>query len=83
MLGKWPEIAGLLSFNLNARLQSDGFEVIPTTGAIMECAGRFDWAHRDPFDRIIVATSIQRAMPVVSKDATLDGVPDRGFRRLW
>ena len=41
----------------------------------MERAGRFDWAHRDPFDRIIVATALERALPVVWKDATLDDVP--------
>ena len=82
-LGKWPEVEGLLSVNLDARLRSDGFEVIPVSGAIMERAGRFDWAHRDPFDRIIVATALERALPVVSKDDTLDGVPGGGPRRVW
>ena len=52
MLGKWPEVAGLLTFDLDARLRSDGFEVVPASGAIMARAGRFDWVHRDPFDRI-------------------------------
>lgn len=83
MLGKWPEIEGLLSINLDARLRSDGFEIVPASGAIMERAGRFDWAHRDPFDRIIVATVLERALPVVSKDDTLDGVPGGGLQRVW
>ena len=63
MLGKWPEVEGLLSLDLDAQLQSDGFDIIPASGAIMERAGRFDWTHRDPFDRIIVATAFDRAMP--------------------
>ena len=83
MLGKWPEVEGLLFINLDARLRSDGFEMIPASGSIMERVGRLDWTHRDPFDRIIVATSVERALPVVSKDGTLDGVPGGELRRVW
>ena len=83
MLGKWPEVEGLLSMDLDALLQSDGFEVVPASGAIMERAGRFDWIHRDPFDRIIVATALERGIPVVSKDATLDAVPGGAVQRIW
>ena len=57
------------------RLQSDGFEVVPASGAVMERAGRFTWTHRDPFDRIIAVTALERAIPVASKDKTLDTVP--------
>ena len=83
MLGKWPKVEKLLSIDLDARLRSDGFEVIPASGAVMELAGRFAWAHRDPFDRIIVATALERAMPVVSKDTTLDTVPGGRVQRIW
>lgn len=83
MLGKWPEVEGLLSMDLDVQLRSDGFEVIPASGAIMERAGRFAWAHRDPFDRIIVATALERALPVVSKDGTLDDVPGAELHRVW
>ena len=82
-LGKWPEVSGLLSLDLDARLRADGFEVVPATGAIMARAGGFDWAHRDPFDRLIVATALERGMAVVSKDATLDAVPGGGLVRVW
>jgi PIN domain nuclease of toxin-antitoxin system len=83
MRGKWPEVEGLLSMDLDARLRSDGFQVIPASGPVMERAGRLDWAHRDPFDRIIVATALERALRVVSKDGTLDGAPGEGLRRVW
>lgn len=83
MLGKWPEVEGLLSVDLDAQLRSDGFEIVPASGAIMERAGHFAWAHRDPFDRIIVATAVQRALPVVSKDDTLDGMPGGNLQRIW
>lgn len=83
MLGKWPEVSGLLVIDLEARLRSDGFEIVAASGAIMQRAGRFDWAHRDPFDRIIVATAMERRLPVVSKDETLDTAPGGGVQRVW
>ena len=81
-LGRWPEVEGLLRVDLDARLRADGFEVAPAAGAIMERAGRLAWDHRDPFDRIIVATAQQRRLALVSKDATLDGAPDN-IERVW
>ena len=81
-IGKWPEVAGLLRIDLDTRLRADGFEVAAATGAIMERAGRLDWSHRDPFDRLIVATAQQRRLALVSKDETLDGAPN-GVERVW
>ena len=82
-LGKWPELSGWLELDLDARLRSDGFEVVAASGPILQRAGGFDWAHRDPFDRIIVATAIERGMSVVSKDVTLDSLPERAVDRIW
>jgi PIN domain nuclease of toxin-antitoxin system len=82
-IGKWPEVAPLLAFDLDARLGADGFEVLPASGAVMQRAGSLDWMHRDPFDRIIVATALLRGLAVVSKDATLDGNGAPGWRRVW
>ena len=81
-LGKWSEVEGLLQVDLDARLRTDGFEVAPATGAVMERAGRMDWAHRDPFDRLIVATAQLRSFALVSRDETLDGAPG-GIERVW
>ena len=83
MLGKWPKVEGLLSVDLDARLGSDGFEVVSAFGAIMERDGRLAWTHRDPSDRIIAATAINRTLPVVPKNETLDVLPDGGVRRVW
>ncbi len=83
MLGKWPEVEALLSVDLEVRLRSGGFEGIPASGATMERAGRFAWAHRDPFDRIIVAAALARALPVVSKDGTPDDVPGAVLHGVW
>jgi PIN domain nuclease of toxin-antitoxin system len=82
-IGKWPEVAPLLAFDLDARLRADGFDVLAASGAVTQRAGSFDWSHRDPFDRIIVATALARDLAVVSKDATLDTNGAPGWRRVW
>ena len=82
-LGKWPEVEHLLSLDLDEQLRSIDFEIIPANGGIMQRAGSFDWMHRDPFDRIIVATAIDRDMAVISKDRTLDTIGWKGWRRIW
>ena len=48
-------------------------------------AGTLDWAHRDPFDRMIAATAIEMACPLVSKDAAFDGLDETtGWKeRIW
>ena len=80
-IGKWPEIAAMVT-DLRDRLEELGFEIFAMDAAMMDLAGDFDWSHRDPFDRMIAATCIVRKVPLVSKDATLDGVPG-GIRRVW
>ena len=82
-LGKWPEVEHLLSLDLDEKLRSIDFEIIPASGGIMQRAGSFEWLHRDPFDRIIVATAIDRDLAVISKDRTLDTIGWKGWRRLW
>lgn len=82
-MGKWPEVAPLLAVDLDARLRADGFEVVPATGTIMQQAGSLDWPHRDPFDRVIVATALTRGLAVVSQDVTLDSNGAAGWTRIW
>ena len=82
-LGKWPEVSDLVVLDLNKKLEEEGFDVLPASGSIMHHAGGMDWNHRDPFDRIIVATALEYDLELVSKDQTLDGVPYDGLRRVW
>ena len=49
----------------------------------MQRAGSFEWAHRDPFDRVIVATALTRGLSVISKDATLDSNGSSEWKRVW
>jgi PIN domain nuclease of toxin-antitoxin system len=40
-----------------------------------------DWAHRDPADRVIVATALMKEVPVLTKDRILHDF--RGVQCLW
>src|SRR4051794_12451748 len=82
-IGKWPEVAPLLAVDLDASLRASGLRILRATGAIMQRAGSFDWPHRDPFDRIIVATALVHGLAVVSKDEALDALGAASWHRVW
>jgi PIN domain nuclease of toxin-antitoxin system len=50
-------------------------------GWIGAIAGRLDWGHRDPFDRMLVAVAMTESLPLVSKDRAFAAVP--GVRVIW
>lgn len=82
-LGKWSEVAPICGDGLDSRLGEVDVEVVPADGAIMDLAGGMDWAHRDPFDRVIVATCAIRKLSLVSKDETLSAAPTGSLTRIW
>ena len=79
--GKWPEIVP----NLDALLAEQQTVSAPFTRAVAARAGALDWAHTDPFDRLIAATAIEMGWELISKDPefdSLDGI--HGWRgRVW
>lgn len=83
-LGKWDEMAPHVD-RLDALSAAQGFHVAPYTARMAIEAGRLDWDHRDPFDRMIAATAFEMAVPLVSKDRAFDALNGmaewRG--RLW
>ena len=83
-LGKWPEVDGIVQ-RLPQLLRAQGGEVAPYTATMAMLSGGMDWPHRDPFDRMIAATAIELACPVVSKDSAFDTLQGRfGWRgRIW
>ncbi len=83
-LGKWPEIGDIVE-RLPSLLEAQGGLVAPYTARMAMMSGGMAWNHRDPFDRMIAATAIEMACPLISKDSAfdgLDGVP--GWQgRIW
>ena len=57
-----------------------GFEWIGITPDDAQTAGDLDWAHRDPFDRMLVAQATGRGLVVVTTDSAVAEAP--GIRTL-
>ena len=77
-LGKWPEIVAKLA-ELPMLHERQGGHFAAVDPAIALSAGSIVWDHRDPFDRMIAATAIQRRLLLVSADVAFDAV----VRRAW
>ena len=58
LLSAWPDIMAAMALTELA---------IEAPDAIM--AGRLPWAHRDPFDRMIVAQAARRGLTIATRDA--------------
>lgn len=82
--GKWPEVGAIVA-RLPTLLRAQGGVVAPYTAEMAMLSGGMEWSHRDPFDRMIAATAIEMACPLVSKDSAFDSL--KGFPgwkgRLW
>ncbi len=71
-LGKWEEVALLLE-GFDDLLRRSRFVSLPITPTQARLAGAMDWAHRDPFDRMLLALTRDQGMSLVSGDAVFQG----------
>lgn len=75
-IGTFPE-AGPLLASFGEQIARLGATELPVAGRHGLLAGRLEWEHRDPFDRMLAAQSILDGAPLVTSDrafATLPGV---------
>ena len=77
-LGKWPEMVTFID-QLPSLLQAQGGVVAAFGPSTCLEAGMMDWAHRDPFDRLLAATARQSNHHLVSADVVFDGI----VTRVW
>ena len=78
-LGKLPGLEDALS-RFNELVLADGFRHLPVSYLHALKAGSYPWAHRDPFDRMLVAQSEIESLVLLSCDSAL---ADCGARLLW
>ncbi len=78
-LGKLPLPRALVE-NLSKEVNIEGWSEKPVTLSASVRAAKFDIAHRDPFDRILAAQSIEAGIPIISIDEALDLF---GVDRFW
>ncbi len=65
--------AGKLLYDGSPRAAASdaGFVELGIDAADAELAGGFDWSHRDPFDRLLVAHCLNRDLTLITADARL------------
>ena len=51
------------------------------TSSVAASATALPPLHKDPFDRIIIATALEKRMPILTSDKTVPTYP--GVRVLW
>jgi PIN domain nuclease of toxin-antitoxin system len=56
------------------------FNLLAPTAAQAIRSGRLPWYHRDPFDRLIAAQTLELGWSLLSKDVVFDAY---GVRRVW
>jgi len=83
-LGKWREMEPF-ALQLSDLLIAQGGRIATLTDQICLSAATLDWAHRDPFDRIIAATAIFSNLTLLSADTVFDSLDPRVARlgRIW
>ena len=78
-LGKLPD-ASVLARDFEAIVDAQGFAALPISVRHARVAGEMNIAHKDPFDRLLIAQAQIEDMVLVSNEALFDGF---SVRRLW
>ncbi len=78
-LGKWPGVERIVE-EFDALLRRSRFVPLPVSVSHARLAGTLDFAHRDPFDRMLIAQSRQEQAAMVSADAVFR---DQGLDVIW
>lgn len=76
--GKWPEMTPFAGRLGQILFEQGGFAADFTPDICLQ-AGLMNWDHRDPFDRLILATARAMNVPLVSADTVFDG----RITRVW
>jgi PIN domain nuclease of toxin-antitoxin system len=56
-------------------------ELVPVDTATWLRSSSLQWEHRDPADRVIVATALMKRVPVLTRDETIQAFP--GVVHVW
>jgi len=66
---------------LQAMLRQHALTEIPITSAIGIAAAALPPIHKDPFDRLIIATALQYRLPIITSDKIIPAYPK--IKTLW
>jgi len=78
-MGKLPQ-SERLARAFEFEVAAEGFHGLPVSLAEAQLAGRMEHAHRDPFDRMLIAQALLNDMTLASNEKVFDSF---GVKRLW
>jgi PIN domain nuclease of toxin-antitoxin system len=78
-LGTWPDVARIVA-DFSTLLRRSRFASLSVSVEHARLAGALDLAHRDPFDRILIAQARAEKAALVSADAVFAG---QGLEVIW
>lgn len=78
-LGKLPEADQIIE-NFEAAVLAQALVPLPVTLRHAALAGRLEFRHKDPFDRMLIAQAIAEDLILVSNEIRFDAF---GVSRLW
>ena len=78
-LGKL-ETAAELASNFPSQMEIEGFETLAISADHGIRAGLLQGAHKDPFDRMLIAQAQAENLPIITNEMVFDGY---GVRRIW
>jgi PIN domain nuclease of toxin-antitoxin system len=78
-IGKLPD-AQRLAHNFGPDIALEGFRELAVTVAHAQHSGLMIGAHKDPFDRMLIAQALAEDLVLVSNEAVFDGF---GVKRIW
>jgi PIN domain nuclease of toxin-antitoxin system len=73
-IGKLPEYA-YIAENYLEILHNFGAEELLISTKHLHFAGKFEWSHRDPFDRMLAAQAFTENMTLISSDPEFNDLP--------
>lgn len=79
-LGKLPQADALVG-GYPRHLNRLGAIRLPITEEHALLAGRLEWSHRDPFDRMLAAQAMLESLTLVTNDEALTSLP--GLATAW
>ena len=79
-LGKLPEYSSLAKNYLNI-INSFGANELPIRTVHAHYAGKMEWEHRDPFDRLLAAQAVSENLTIITSDTVFNSLP--GLNILW
>ena len=71
---------GTLLLDFESRELQAGFTMAPITTVQVIASGMLPLHHRDPFDRLLIAQSLELRAPILSSDRIFD---QYGVQRIW